>query len=1637
MKVVSKRKQITKFLLVLILTLVLSLFGAGLDENGNLVFINKAYAGAIQTLNLSSENDDSISYSIYTTNLVIISKSPSISSVTIGSGKIYVNFDPAYGVTTRENISKTTNKSQSGAHFTSSGFDSVTVRLNFNEEYDMSTFKLVSRGELWFNPDSGSSYSEDARGHVDHYKCNVDEDDYIVYITVYGNFSSGRGDHYFKNVKYKIDQLTTTYTGTIQYAYNVNPTISVTAPAAGQFFSSVTGYNTMNVSGTVKDTDTGDILKVYYRIDGSTGQAGTQLGSNITANGSDQAFSGSINISSISEGNHTLYVWAEDDKTGKSSETSRSFSVDKTPPTLEAISITSAYNSITITGSATDNIAGLYLSAPYKYTVDSTVIDWMSGTSYTKDSLTPNTSYAVKYEARDAVGNITTYTQNKFTQAQLPSPSISSATSSSLEISTFDSNPSTTLYRIKTGSQYVSQSGTLTSTETWITLTNKKVNITGLSPNTAYTFYVTAKNGAEEPTGSPSVSGTTLPLPPVAPIINSIVSTANSIAVYWNAVAGATGYDILKDGIQLNDVTSPYTHTGLQPGTQHTYQVRAKNAGGTSAWSTPVTNTWTTPGAPTGLSGQATNNSVTVSWNSVSGATGYILDIDGSQQVDVGTSTAYNHNSLLPNTSHIYKVKSKGSNNDSSSFSTPLTKYTLANTPNSGSIGNITGTGIETSWTSNGNPAGTSYAVGVFNINDQLVKQNPWTTSQADVVMGLTAETTYKVKVKAKNYEGMETGWYEIGTATTLPNPPAIPSNITATAEEDKIVLTWSPIDGVDAYDVIKDGIQVDNVTSPYTDANLTPGTRHTYKVRARKGIVPGDWSNEIIVSTKLPIPPNITATAKDSSITLRWESVADGDEYQIEKDGNSQLITVQSGTEYEDTNLMPCTTHTYRIRVKNSVSESDWSELITKTTTATPPQTPGNIDLTPDSTKIIITWDSTEGTEGYDVKADGRIINAGTDTTYEDTGLLPGTQHTYQLRARNTAGKSGWSAPMTVSTVPLPPDIPANLSAYVTDISIEVTWDEVDDADEYIIEIDEDTEVSVTDAIYAHTDLTPGSEHTYRVRSNIEGDFSDWSTLLTISTLEEPESRPGTPINIDASVSENEIILTWDRVNSAQSYDIEMNDKIIDGTQVPRYEKDGLSPGTPYSFRIRAKNQNGEGDWSSEIHVTTLPDISGIPGIPQDIRASATGTSVTITWEDMENADSYDIELNSQVIDNISVASYVYSGLDYNTACTFRARAVNEEGTGEWSDPVAITTLPRAPGIPQNVAAIATETSITVSWNVVEGAEIYEIDADGTVIPNLTDAAYTHLGLTPGTQHTYRVRAKNQGGVSDWTQKITVLTRTGITGVPQNINVASTDTTITVSWEAVEGAQGYDIYVDDVIEGNVIGTSYTDEGLVPGTQHNYRVRAVTGGVPGNFSAQITGTTLLSLPGNITATSDQTQVTLSWDVVEGATGYEVEINETMIVSVAEPSYTHTGLMPGSIHTYRVKAKNDISMSEWSGTITKDTSSLTYTFDCSEGEIFDLMVVAVNVTELNQYSFTIQYNPTELELADLSGVTQPLDTEIGTISGTDISVKEVEVGKIVFSINRLIAPGEVWSGLVNSIKFKSKITGQVTIDYSIN
>lgn len=176
---------------------------------------------------------------------------------------------------------------------------------------------------------------------------------------------------------------------------------------------------------------------------------------------------------------------------------------------------------------------------------------------------------------------------------------------------------------------------------------------------------------------------------------------------------------------------------------------------------------------------------------------------------------------------------------------------------------------------------------------------------------------------------------------------------------------------------------------------------------------------------------------------------------------------------------------------------------------------------------------------------------------------------------------------------------------------------------------------------------------------------------------------------------------------------------------------------------------------------------------------------------------------------------------------------------TGTGSTPSALTE-------PKNVKATAkTATTITLTWSAVPSAAGYRVYRSGVAgnVGQSVDGTITIGGLTPGKSYTFHVRAQDASGkTGPRSADVTASTAGAKLTAPSKVRVTgATKSTVTLSWSAVAGADGYRAYRSGVTQnvGASRDTSMTVGGLKPNTTYQIRVAATAGTTTGPTSGWV------------------------------------------------------------------------------------------------------------------------------------------------------------------------------------------------------
>jgi chitodextrinase len=670
------------------------------------------------------------------------------------------------------------------------------------------------------------------------------------------------------------------------------------------------------------------------------------------------------------------------------------------------------------------------------------------------------------------------------------------------------------------------------------------------------------------------------------------------------------------------------------------------------------------------------------------------------------------------------------------------------------------------------------------------------------------------------------------------------------------------------------------------------------------------------------PEPPNaitnFTGTATTTSVTLTWDASERAAGYIVKRDG----VNVYEGSAltFTDNGLTPDTNYSYELVASNAGGETTPSTITVKTIKVAPTAPTNLTSTTATTTSISLTWDAAERAESYELRRNGEVIYTGEVTSFADSGLTPGTTYSYELKAINSGGAST-TVTLSATTLPQPPNAITNFTGTATTTSVTLTWDASERAAGYIVKRDGVNVYEGSALTFTENGLTPDTNYSYElVASNAGGETTP--STITVKTI---KVAPTAPTNLaSTSATTTSISLTWDAAERAESYELRRNGEVIYTGEATSFADSGLTPGTTYSYELKAVNSGGV----SSIVTLSATTVKLPPIAPTGFTYTATTTSINLTWSAVAGAESYELKRNGTVVYSGTAVSFVDTGLTSGTNYSYELKAVNSGGASQLAtltattQQVVVTPPPPPPPpaivVPGSVTGLkgeATTNSVSITWNAVSGAEKYELKRNGTVVYTGATTSFIDTGLTAGTAYSYEIKAINAGGSSS-AATISVSTLQAVPGAITNFKGVATANSINLTWDTSAQATSYTLKRNGqtVYEGT--GLSFMDSGLVSNTTYNYELVAKnTGG--GTTPVTITVSTLKGLPKaptNLQFEAEATSISFSWDEVAGAEEYVLIRSGEEVYRGTETNFNDTSLLPGRKYNYRLLAVNTVGES---------------------------------------------------------------------------------------------------------------------------
>jgi fibronectin type 3 domain-containing protein len=298
-----------------------------------------------------------------------------------------------------------------------------------------------------------------------------------------------------------------------------------------------------------------------------------------------------------------------------------------------------------------------------------------------------------------------------------------------------------------------------------------------------------------------------------------------------------------------------------------------------------------------------------------------------------------------------------------------------------------------------------------------------------------------------------------------IPEIPVAPANLTATAGNGVVTLTWTASAGATGYNVQRattDGgpyTQLAQVAAPtsngYTDSSVTNGTTYYYVVQTLTAAGSSANSPPVSATPGVPggspaAPTNLTATPGNAVVTLTWTASTGATGYNVKRattsGGPYTQLAAPTSSGYTDSSVINGVTYYYVVSTLTAEGESANSAQVSATPSAqsVAPAAPTNLTATPGNAVVTLTWTASAGATGYNVK---RATTSGGPYTqlaapssngYTDSSVTNGTTYYYVVSATNSTGESANSA--QVVAVPNPPSPTFGTWINVTPAGVDLT---------------------------------------------------------------------------------------------------------------------------------------------------------------------------------------------------------------------------------------------------------------------------------------------------------------------------------------------------------------------------------------------------------------------------------------------------------------------------------------------------------------------------------------------------------------------------------------------------------------------
>lgn len=321
---------------------------------------------------------------------------------------------------------------------------------------------------------------------------------------------------------------------------------------------------------------------------------------------------------------------------------------------------------------------------------------------------------------------------------------------------------------------------------------------------------------------------------------------------------------------------------------------------------------------------------------------------------------------------------------------------------------------------------------------------------------------------------------------------------------------------------------------------------------------------------------------------------------------------------------------------------------------------------------------------------------------------------------------------------------------------------------------------------------------------------------------------------------------LTWDKVSNAVQYKVYRSTtkngtyRLLNTVKSTTFINTSAESGKSYYYYVVAVDKNGNTSAKSNIVLRKCD----LPRPVTTLSSVASSGKVKVTWKAIPGAQKYEVYRATSKSGTYSkmytttATSYVNTSATVGKTYYYKVKALASVSSADSAFSTIGYRTCDCPRPDVKIGNVASSGKVKLTWDAVTGAKKYEVyratSKNGTYTKMYTTSStsYVNSSAVAGKVYYYKVKAKASFEAADSAFSL-VEYQTCDLARPQITVTLNSNAKPKISWSAVSGAKGYEVYRSTkessgyTLLKTVTGTSFTNTGAASDTKYYYKVKAI------------------------------------------------------------------------------------------------------------------------------------------------------------------------------------------------------------------